>query len=118
MIFLISLPFVYGILLSLINKIIYEYTIYHIYIPILIEHFIRNIIKNFEFYTNIFLISSFLVELIMILIFVEIIEINYCGLGENLKRNIELRGLSESSIHIEPDEDDFDERNSINETNK
>ena len=54
----------------------------------------------------------------MILIFVEIIEINYCGLGENLKRNIELRGLSESSIHIEPDEDDFDERNSINETNK
>ena len=117
-IFLISLPFAYGILLSLINKIIYEYTIYHIYIPILIEYFIRNIIKNFGFYTNIFLISSFLVELIMILIFVEIIEINYCGLGENLKRNIELRGLSEASLDIEPDEDDFDERNDFNETNK
>ena len=88
-IFLISLPFAYGILLSLINKIIYEYTIYHIYIPILIEYFIQNIIKNLEIVENIILISSFVAELIMILVFVEIIEIKCCGLDENLKRNIE-----------------------------
>jgi len=123
-IFLISLPFAYGILLSLINKIIYEYTIYHIYIPILIEYFIRNIIKNLGLVENIILISSFFIELIMILVFVEIIEIKYCGLDENLKRNIELRGLSESSLNIIPDiapdddDDDFDDRNSFNETNK
>ena len=126
-IFLISLPFAYGILLSLINKIIYEYTIYHIYIPILIEYFIRNIIKNLGLVENIILISSFFIELIMILVFVEIIEIKCCGLDENLKRNIELRGYSESSLNIIPDivpddddydNDDFDDRNSLNDTNK
>jgi len=123
-IFLISIPFAYGILLFFLNKIIYEYTIYHIYIPILIEYFIRNIIKNLGIVENIILISSFLIELIMILVFVEIIEIKYCGLDENLKRNIELRGLSESSLNIVPDiapdddDDDFDDRNSFNETNK
>jgi len=116
-IFLISLPFAYGILLSLINKIIYEYTIYHIYIPILIEYFIRNIIKNLGLVENIILISSFLIELIMILVFVEIIEIKYCGLDENLKRNIELRGMRDSSTNIEVD-DDFDETKDFKETNK
>ena len=126
-IFLISLPFAYGILLSILNKIIYEYTIYHIYIPILIEYFIQNIIKNLEIVENIILISSFVAELIMILVFVEIIEIKCCGLDENLKRNIELRGYSEWSLNIVPDivpddddydNDDFDDRNSLNDTNK
>jgi len=114
---LISLPFSYGILLFFLNKIIYDYTIYHIYIPILIEYFIRNIFKNLGFYTNIILISSFLVELIMILILVEIIEINYCGLNENVKRNIEIRGFIDSSLNDELD-DDFDGKTNFNETEK
>ena len=109
--FLITLPFAYLILLFVLNKIIYEYTIYHFYIPILIEYFVQNIFKNLESIERIILISSFFFELIMILIFVEIIEINYCGLNENLKRNIELRGLSDSiSLNNElNNDDDFDE---------
>ena len=98
--FLISLPFAYLILLFLLNKIIYEYTIYHFYIPILIEKYIQNFINLLSF-EGIFLISSFLVELIMILVFIEIIEINFCGLDENLKKNIELRGLLDSSLNNE-----------------
>ena len=117
-IFLISLPFAYGILLFFINKIIYNYAIYHIYIPILIEYFIRNIIKNLGIVENIILIISFVAELIMILVFLEIIEINCCGLDENLKRNIEIRERSESLLNIVPDEDDSNDNNSFNEANK
>ena len=46
-ILLITLPFVYGILLLLTNKIIYNFTIYHIYIPSLLENFIIYMIKGF-----------------------------------------------------------------------
>ena len=83
------------------------------YIPLLINHFIQNIIKNFEIIEIIFLISCFFIELIMILVFLEIIEIKFCGLNENLKRNIELRAMIDSSLSNENDDDDEidDERN-------
>ena len=42
----------------------------------------------------------------MILVFLEIIEINCCGLNKNLKRNIESRGIIDSSLNIENDDDD------------
>ena len=80
----------------------------------LIKYFIKNIIKNLGYYKNIFLISSFIIELIMILIFLELIEINCCGLNKNLKRNIESRGRIDSSLTIENDDDDDDERNDEN----
>jgi len=47
----------------------------------------------------------------MILIFLEIIEINCCGLNKNLKRYIQSRGIIESSLSIGIDDDD-------NESNK
>ena len=93
--------------------------ILHIYIPFLIQYFIENIIKKFKFYEKNFLISCFLIELIMILVFLEIIEINCCGLSENLKRNITSRGRIDSSLVIETEDDDDeinDEKN--NENNK
>jgi hypothetical protein len=114
-ILLIFLPFAYGILNYILVNTIYDYTIYHIYIPLIIENFIENIIKEFNTFEIVFLILSFLIELIMILVFLEIIEINCCGLNENLKRNIESRGIIDSSLAIENDDDDdddeIDERN-------
>ena len=86
---LISLPFIYGIYVLLLNKIIYDFTLYHIYIPLLVEHFIENIfiqIENENIFKIIFLIICFLIELVMILIFLEIIELNFCGLNINLKK--------------------------------
>ena len=107
---LITLPFVYGILLFLTNKIIYDFTIYHVYIPSLVENFLGIIFKNTEFTENIVLISSFFIELIMILIFLEIIELNFCGLNENLIRNIELRSFIDSSLIKENEKDEFDKK--------
>ena len=62
------------------------------------------------------LILFFCIEFIMILIFLEIIEINFCELNKNLKRNIESRGIIDSSLIDERDDDDeFDyQKNSIN----
>ena len=109
-IILISLPFVYGILEFININTIYNYTIYHIYIPIIIFYFIQNIFDESDLFGKYFLISVFLIELIMILIFLEIIEINCCGLNKNLKRYIQLRGIVESPLTIGIDDDD-------NETN-
>ena len=59
----------------------------------------------------------------MILVFLEIIEINICGLSKNLKRNIQSRGTIDSSLIIENDDDDEiddesnDERNKIKNSN-
>ena len=111
-IILILLPLIYGILNYLLIKTVYEYTIFHLFIPFIVESFMKNIIKNLGKLENFFLISSFFVELIMILIFVEIIEINCCGLSENLKRNIHSRAIIESSFYIENvDNDEIYERN-------
>ena len=110
-IILISLPFVFGINVFILIRIINDYSIFHIYIPFLIQYFIENIIQNFELIDIIFIISCFFIELIMILVFLEIIEIKFCGLNENLKRNIELRSMTESSLANENDDDDNDEIN-------
>jgi len=39
----------------------------------------------------------------MILVFLEIIELNFCNFNKNLKRNIELRAIIDSSLSIEDD---------------
>ena len=49
-IFLISFPFVLGAIAFIYNNIINDYTIYHIYIPLLLRYFIQNIIKKFEIF--------------------------------------------------------------------
>ena len=113
---LISFPFIYGISVCLFNKIIYDFTLYHSYIPLLIENFIIDIfsqIKNENKIILIVLISSFIIELIMILVFMEIIELHFCGLNENLKKNIELRALNETYLEIE----DYNNNEVHNETN-
>ena len=120
---LISLPIAHAIYVSLINKIFYDFTIYHIYLPFLVKHFIEEIFNHFEngnAFKNSFLISCFFIELIMILIFLEIIELNFCGLNKNLKKNIEFRSLNESSLEIKDyynDEVDNESNTIKNENN-
>jgi len=106
-IILISLPFVFGIYAFIYIRIIYDYSIFHMYIPFLIQYFIENMTKKLSPIENTLLISSFFIELIMILVFLEIIEINCCGLNKNLKRNIQSRGRIDSSLIIEDDDDEI-----------
>jgi len=112
---LISLPLVIGMFALLYIKIIYDYSIFHMYIPFLIQYLIENITKDLNLFEIIFLISSFFIELIMILVFLEIIEINYCGLNKNLKRNIQSRGKIDSFLAIENDDDDDEIEDEIND---
>jgi hypothetical protein len=105
-ILLLTIPFAYGIIVLVTSKIIYDFTIFHVYILCLLEIFIENIFKIRD--DIIILISSFCIELIMILVFLEIIELNFYHLNENLKRNIELRGIIDSSLAIEDDYDELD----------
>ena len=95
-ILLISYPLASGLLGLLLFKTINDFTLFHLNIPFIIKKFIREVTRGEE---NIFfLISSFSLELIMIFVFLEIIEINFCGLNENLKKNIKKRAISESSL--------------------
>ena len=119
---LITFPLGYGIYALLFNKIIYDFTLYHIYIPLLVENFVINLAIHFENKLIIFfLIIFFLIELTMILIFLEIIELNFCGLNQNLKKNIEFRALADTPIETKEydDDEEFDnERDAIkNEKN-
>jgi hypothetical protein len=81
------------------------------YIPFSILYFIENIIDFYKKIEMIILIVSLFIEIIMILVFIETIEINCCGLNKNLKKNIRSRATSESSLTIENDEEDDDEIN-------
>jgi hypothetical protein len=112
-ILLILLAVIYGSLVILLNKTIYDFTVYHTFIPFLVVKFIKDInqFKGKGINILVFLILSFSIELIMILVFLEIIEINFCGLNENLKRNIESRGIIDLSLI---NDDDNDRTNSIN----
>ena len=93
---------IYSILL---NKTIYDFSLYHIYIPFLVEQFMKGIINESKDKTVIIsLISSFFIEIIMMLIFLEKIEINFCGLNENLKKNIISKGSFDNSLNNEDDE--------------
>ena len=114
---LISLPIVYGIYQFIVIKTIYDYSIFHMYIPFLIEYFLENITKDFNMIEKSFLIVSLFIELIMILVFIEIIEINCCGLNKNLKKNIQERGTIDSSLNIENDDDNDNDNDSDDEGN-
>jgi len=45
---LISFPIIYGIFVSLFNKIIYDFTLYHSYIPLFVQNFILDIFIQIE----------------------------------------------------------------------
>ena len=55
------------------------------------SYIINDLIKKNEFFIDIFLLE--IIPLISTLIYLEIIEFNFCGLDKNLKKNIEKRVL-------------------------
>ena len=110
---LICFILMYMILMAMLVKIVNDYTIYYIYTPFLLENFVKNIIKmteeSFDISITIFLSISFFIELIMILIFLEIIEVKFCGLNKDLKKNIELRAIDDSSYYLNDNNDNNDD---------
>ena len=105
---LIIYIFLCGIQGSLINIIINDFTIYHIMILQQMGILIGNILEFYDFktyaiYNFIIVLIMFFIELLMYLIFLEIIEIKFCNLNKNTKKNIANRAISDLS-----DEDNRD----------
>jgi hypothetical protein len=91
---------------AILFKVIDIFSPFYIHISILISEFISffcNIFDNLKIGKIIFYVISFVVCPFMILVFLEIIELNFCGLSEMTKKNIELRAQLDSVINDEND---------------
>ena len=110
-----------GILFSVseffIFKTINDFTLFHILIIFSLETFIGDIVGLISNYNNIKLILSiitFSIKIFFISVFIEIIELNFCGFNFYLKKNITKRSKNEIfSIYydeINSDEDNNSDR--------
>ena len=114
-------PFIYiilenGIYHILIYTIINDFTICHIFLFYKVLEFEYIFLEIFTSKTiNIFVVCisiiSDIFELFIVLIFLEIVELRFCGLSYNTKRNIEERALNEAILSTEiitlPEENDM-----------
>ena len=90
---------------AILFKVIDIFSPFYIHISILLSEFLSFFVKldGLSIGQLIFYIISFIVCPFMILVFLEIIELNFCGLSEMTAKNIELRALLDSAINDEND---------------
>lgn len=90
---------------AILFKVIDIFSPFYIHISILISEFLSFFFKldGLNIGQLIFYIISFIVCPFMILVFLEIIELNFCGLSEMTAKNIELRARLDSVINDEND---------------
>lgn len=94
-----------GIGLLSINMIMNKFTLYHALIPFHATFCVINLLDNETSKAEVIITSIyFIAEIIFILVFLEIIELNFCNLNKNLKRKIEDRAINED-IYNETDEE-------------
>ena len=83
------------------NQILNNYTIFHIFVPLNLFYLIFQINDTTQLKDNfveyILLVIIDIVEFIIMLVFLELIEINFCSLSYNTKKNIRNRANRESS---------------------
>ena len=87
----------------LVNLTVQYYTLSHIYYFFIISIFIhqlqlsREYLKKSGKFKNliIIIIIFFILEIFLNLIILEFIELNFCGLNKNLKKNISKRAIEE-----------------------
>ena len=92
-----------------------NFTIFHIIIlctiNTLIVSIVDLIISPSSDYEIIMIIITFLIEILSVFIFLEIIELNFCGLNHNLRKNIISRSIDEDKLiyEINDDADEVDD---------
>ena len=95
-----------------------NFSIFHIIIFISFNDFINNIFRIFfekySYDSKLIVIITFSFEIFAIFVFVEIIELNFCGLSTNLKKNIIDRSNIESNLIIQIKEEEEDENEDNN----
>ena len=87
-------------------KVIDIFSPFYIHISLLISEFINffnKISEGLAIGQIIFYVISFIVCPFMILVFLEIIELNFCGFSEMTKKNIELRAQLDCVVNDEND---------------
>ena len=81
-----------------IIAIIQKFTLCHVFLPVEIITFF---FLEFKIYSNTFFLScifiSFIFETFFTLVFLEIIELKFCGLNNYIKKNIEKRALDDAN---------------------
>lgn len=100
---------------SLLFKIIDCFTPFYIHMSIIISEIISLFLRvgeEMSLAKIIFYVLSFIICPFMILVFLEIIELNFCGLSEMTKKNIELRAkldaeMNEESINYKDGDDEI-----------
>ena len=101
-IFKIVLPLIFNVIMSpLTILIVYYFPPDYILIITLLESIFRTIkvcIKREEF--NALFILLHIIQILAMLIYLEIFELNFCGLNKNTRRNIYLRGETDSSSSL------------------
>ena len=109
--YIISFSIFFGILKLLSNIIINKYTIFHLFLFIQNREFTNCIYNAFKDkpISAIIISISYCLEFFMILVFLEIIELNFWGLNENVKRKIKDRADDEMKLSLSDNENE--ERN-------
>jgi len=91
---------------AILFKVIDSYTPFYIHMSIIISEFFSLFMKIGEELSIgkiLFYVFSFIICPFMILVFLEIIELNFCGLSYMTKKNIELRANLDSIANEEND---------------
>ena len=110
-------------------RTINDFSVFHIIIFLSLDDFILNIFNIFTLYDIVLevalliVILAFSFEIFAVFTFVEIIELNCCGLNHNLKKNIVDRGDDEKKsfylpkIEEEEEKEDEEDSSAINSDN-
>ena len=102
----------FSIMYFIIFKIIYDYSVFHVITYFSFADLLNNIlmlILDYNNYELILIIFTFFFEIFWTFVFVEIIELNFCGLNTNLKKSIIFRSKIETDfLFIEKDDDNED----------
>ena len=100
---------------TLLFKVIDIFSPFYLHLSIIISEFIFFFInlENYNIYQKIFYILSILFCSFMILIFIEIVELNFCGLSYMTKKNIEFRARLDCIMNRNNNDNNDDEDETI-----
>ena len=117
---LVIYSFIYSLYYFVVIVLIYNFSVFHWLLLLAFELLIQTLF-SFSDYTilnQIILIVTYIIEIFAILVFIEIIILNFCGFNYNIRKNIYFR--AEDEIHqLEEEYNDTDDNNddSINSGN-
>jgi hypothetical protein len=105
---------IYPFAFILFNIILQKYTICHIFFPFQAYEFFYNMVKYKSYPIILFIFCIIgIFELFITLVFLEIIELNFCGLNTYIKRNIQLRAIEDINDNDDLIKEEKEENNII-----